>query len=47
MEMKLIPPQEMGKEVYWHTKTAFGQLKEPRPRSFPKTYMEVVSKKTN
>lgn len=45
MEMKLIPPQEMGKEVYWHTKTTFGQLKKPRSRSFPKTYMGVVQKK--
>jgi hypothetical protein len=39
--MKPIPPQKMGSETCQRTKEAFEHLKEPRPKSILKTFMNV------
>jgi hypothetical protein len=44
VELKPIPPQEMRKKGYWHIKGPWGQSKEPRPKSFHKSYKKVASK---
>jgi hypothetical protein len=47
MEMKLIPPQEMGRKTYWCIKGVCKQSQELGLKSFAKTCMKVESKEVN
>lgn len=46
-KMKPIPPLKMGSEIYQCTKKAFEHLKEPRPKSLLKTFMNVKFKEVS
>ncbi len=37
----------MGKKTYQHIKEAYRQTKEPKFKSFPKTYTKVESKEVS
>jgi hypothetical protein len=37
----------MERKTYRHIKGAYRQTKEPKPKSFPKTYMKVKSKEVS
>ncbi len=40
-------PIKIERKTCWHSKKAYGQCKEPRSMSLPKTYMKVVLKEVS
>jgi hypothetical protein len=47
VEMRLIPLEEMGREIYCRTKGACKQFDELGPNSFPKSCMKLELKETS